>query len=75
MMTNPCFVACKFNDRGNKVHIVQDKIPIVAEKCLDTKIEYPQCFKDLKISILRLYLHYSYPKNLFLGANSVNIYN
>lgn len=38
----PGFVECKFNDAWNKEHIVQDKVPIVTEKFLDSNSEYPQ---------------------------------
>jgi hypothetical protein len=38
----PGFVECIFFDALNKKHIIQDKVPIVTEKYLDAKSEYPQ---------------------------------
>lgn len=38
----PGFVECKFNDAWNKVHTVQDKVPIVTKKDLDANSDYPQ---------------------------------
>ena len=38
----PGFVECAFSDAWDKVHIVQDKVPIVTEKYLDANSEYPQ---------------------------------
>lgn len=34
----PGFVECTFNDAWNKLHFIQDKVPIVTEKHLDAKI-------------------------------------
>jgi len=38
----PGFVECKFVDAWSKEHTIQDKVPIVTEKYLDEKSEYPQ---------------------------------
>ena len=38
----PGFVECKFYDAFGNQHIVQDKVPIVADKYLDANSEYPQ---------------------------------
>jgi hypothetical protein len=38
----PGFVECKFYDAFNNEHIVQEKLPIVTDKYLDTNSEYPQ---------------------------------
>ena len=38
----PGFVECKLVDAWNKEHTIQDKVPIVTEKYLDEKSEYPQ---------------------------------
>jgi len=38
----PGFVECTFDDAWNKVHIVEDKVPIVTEKYLDANSDYPQ---------------------------------
>ena len=38
----PGFVECKFNVAWDKMHIVQEKVPIVTRKFLDANSEYPQ---------------------------------
>jgi hypothetical protein len=38
----PGFVECTFIDANQKLHFVQDKVPIVTEKYLDANSEYPQ---------------------------------
>jgi hypothetical protein len=38
----PGFVECKLVGVWNNEHIIQDKVPIVTEKHLDEKSEYPQ---------------------------------
>lgn len=38
----PGFVECKFVDAWNKEHTIHDKVPVVTEKYLDEKSEYPQ---------------------------------
>ncbi|MCS3798755.1 hypothetical protein [Niastella sp. OAS944] len=38
----PGFVECSFTDAWGKQHIVQEKIPVVADKYLDANSHYPQ---------------------------------
>jgi hypothetical protein len=38
----PGFVECTFVDAWNKKHTIHEKVPIVTEKYLDEKSEYPQ---------------------------------
>ncbi len=38
----PGFVECSFVDVFNKEHIIQDKVPILVDKHLDTTSNYPQ---------------------------------
>ena len=38
----PGFVECKFYDAWGKEHTIQDKVPIVTDKYLDEKSDYPQ---------------------------------
>jgi len=38
----PGWVECRFADAWGNEHIVQDKVPILTDKDLDTNSEYPQ---------------------------------
>jgi hypothetical protein len=37
----PGFVECRFIDAWQKEHIIQEKIPVVSDRLLDEKCEYP----------------------------------
>jgi hypothetical protein len=38
----PGFIECIFYDAMNKKHVVQEKIPVITERCSDANSNYPQ---------------------------------